>query len=136
MKRSILVPLFVCTALGLLTLAATAATVLPFPVKVGGKAAVLAKDSDVVAVIADPVAADAELEAGVASNIPMVIINAFPSDATGTVKDGASPFIILAQNTNKVKISATMEGKPLAPGYYVLNIVAANDTARVLLQVK
>lgn len=70
---------------------------LPFPVKVGGQNAVLAKDSDTFARAAEPVANDAELEVMKDGEVAMVIVNAFPSDAAGKIRDGATPIILMAQ---------------------------------------
>lgn len=112
------------------------ASILPFPVKVGGQEAKAEGADPLVATLAEPVAADAEIEVTVEEDLPVLIISAFPSDANGTPADGATPAIIVGQNTKVVKLDATMDKKTLAPGFYVLNLAAAGKTARVLLQVK
>lgn len=137
MKRSLIACTLALAALALWPAPSSAQTMLPFPVLVGGQKAVLAKDSDPFAKVADPVAADAELEVLKDGEVAMVIINAFPADAAGKVKDGANPAILMAQpNTKKLKLDATLDKKKLEPGYYVMNIVAGDNTARVMIQVK
>jgi hypothetical protein len=111
---------------------AIAADILPFGVKVGGQSA-KAKTS-IFATVAKPVAPDAEME--VDSKAPMIIVNVFPCDKKGTVKSGAQPEVILLQNTNKIKLSNTMSKKKLAPGEYIMNIVAEGKTSRVKFTVK
>lgn len=111
---------------------AVADDILPFGVKVGGQSA-KAKTA-IFATIAKPVAPDAELE--VDAKGPMIIVNVFPCDKKGTVKSGAQPEIILLQNTNKINLSNTMSKKKLAPGEYIMNVVAEGKTSRVKFTVK
>jgi hypothetical protein len=110
--------------------------ILPFGVKVGGQVAKVEKASEVFAKLKEPVGANAELEIVVEGAVPMLIINAFPCDAAGTVKPEAAPAIFFVENSKKVKLDATMDKKKLEPGFYALNIVAVEKTARVLLQIK
>jgi hypothetical protein len=111
---------------------AIAADILPFGVKVGGQSA--KAKTEIYATVAKPVTPDAEME--VDSKAPMIIVNVFPCDKKGTVKSGVQPEIILLQNTNKIKLSNTMSKKKLAPGEYIMNVVAEGKTSRVKFTVK
>jgi hypothetical protein len=65
-----------------------------------------------------------------------IIVNVFPSDVMGVVKSGLKPEIILASGTDHFKLDQTMSKKKLAPGTYLMNIVFAGKTERVLFSVK
>lgn len=111
-----------------------AAEMLPFGVTLGGTKAAQTADGAAFATVATPVAADAELVLDV--DAPMVIINVFPCDDKGTVKDGAAPAIIMIQGGKQVKMDQTVDKKKLAAGNYIMNIVAGDKTARVKFTVK
>ena len=49
--------------------------------------------------------------------------------------DGAPAAILFVQNTNQVKLDATMDGKKLPAGTYLMNVVAHNKTSRVVFTV-
>lgn len=107
---------------------------LPFPVTVGGQAAV-AKAGEPFAKIPSPVAADAAVE--VAVNAPMTIINVTAYDvAKKEPVAGAATAIILLQGTPKGSLDKTMDSKKLAPGNYIMSVVADGKTDSVMLQVK
>jgi hypothetical protein len=112
----------------------TTSAALPFAVKLAGQSAV-AKGDAAFATIEQPVADNAELEIAV-DNPEMVIINAFPSDEKGNVKENAVAAIIIFQKTNKGKIDQTMDKKKLVAGVYLMNIVAGEKTSRVVFRVK
>lgn len=105
----------------------------PFDVKVAGQLATPTGNS--VAVVANPVSADSEVEV-VASVTDTMFVNAFASDATGKVANTTSPEVIMVSGTNKFKLNQTMSKKSLAPGTYMMNIMANNETSRVLFTVK
>ena len=105
----------------------------PFEVTVGGHKAAVKADDDVFAVIAEPVQPDAMLV--ITEKSPMLIINAFPCKEDGTVPMDAPAAIIFAQDTNQVKLDATMDKKMLAPGTYLMNVVAHQKTSRVVFTV-
>lgn len=106
----------------------------PFPVTVGGQAAVLEEEAQLFAVVPEPVKAGDELHIGESS--ALLIVNAFACKADGSVlQNGPPAAIIFAKETAVVKLGQTMDQKALAPGTYLLNIVAHNATSRVLLTV-
>ena len=119
-------------ALTLCLAAAAWANPLPFGVSVGGQAA--EATSDTTATVPGPVAADAAIVCDVTAD--MIIINVFPSDEAGNAASDAQPAIIIIQGGNTGALNQTMDGAPLAAGWYLMNIVAGSDTARVVFQVQ
>lgn len=113
---------------------AGAGTALPFGVKLGGQQAVAKGDAG-FATVEQAVAADAELEVAV-DKPEMVIINVFPADDKGNVKEGAAAIIILFQKINKGKIDQTMDKKKIPAGTYLMNVMAADKTSRIVFKVK
>lgn len=65
-----------------------------------------------------------------------IIVNVFPSDLKGVVESGIKPEVIMVNGTDHFKLDQTMSKKKLAPGTYLMNIVFAGKTERVLLSVK
>lgn len=106
---------------------------LPFDVSLGGQKAVMQEGNEMFATIARPVKADAVL--ALEAQVPMLIVNAFPCAADGTVQEGQPAAVIFAQNTKEVKLDATMDKKTLKPGNYLANIVANSATARIVFTV-
>jgi len=106
---------------------------LPFSVTVGGQAAV-AKADAAFATIEKPVAADAALEVGAKGD--MIIVNVVAADEKGTPKEGATPAIIVIQSGNKTTLAKTMDGKKLAPGAYLMAVVAEGKSASVFLKIQ
>jgi len=107
---------------------------LAFPVSVGGQAAKPVA-AGTHATIADPVAANATVTVGV--DAETVIVNIFPSDEKGTVDSGATPKIIVAQNTRSFSLDQTMDKTTLTAGTYLMNVVASpHGTARIVFVVK
>lgn len=107
--------------------------IFAFAVKIGGQDA--KPTNEIFATIDKPVAADAEIE--VEGSPAMLILNVVKSDKQGNVDAGAAPVVIMAQNSNKVKLDATMDKSKLAPGTYIANIVQAEKgTSRVLFTVQ
>lgn len=107
---------------------------LPFGVKVGGQDAVYsAKANPVFAKIAKPVSGAAEIEVA-SADTTLIILNIFPTDEKGG--NIGVPKALLMQNTNKSTLDKNMEGKKLEPGWYGMNVVASQKTARVLFKVE
>ncbi len=114
--------------------AAGASTALPFGVKLGGQQATAKGDAN-FATVEKAVADNAELEVAV-DKPEMVIINVFPSDEKGTPKDGAAAIIIMFQKTNKGTIDQTIDKKKIPAGTYLMNVVAADKTSRIVFKIK
>ncbi len=111
-------------------------TPLPFSVTIGGQAATVKGDPSKTAhaSIEKPVAANATLEVGAKGD--MTIINVVAANDQGTPNEGATPAIIVIQNGNKTTLDKTMDGKKLAPGNYLMAVVAEGKTSSVLLKVQ
>lgn len=106
---------------------------LPFDVTLGGQKAALQQGNGLFATIAKPVKPDAML--ALDAPVPMLIVNAFPCAEDGSVQDGQPAAVIFAQNTQEVKLDATMDKKALKPGIYLANIVANSATACIVFSV-
>ena len=106
----------------------------PFEVTLGGQKAEIGEWGDLFAVVKEPVKADAVLS--LEKEAPMLIVNAFPCKEDGTIlMDGAPAAVIFANQTKEVKLDATMDKKELAPGTYLMNVVANGKTSRVVFTV-
>jgi hypothetical protein len=106
----------------------------PFEVTLGGQKAEIGEWGDLFAVVKVPVKADAVLS--LEKEAPMLIVNAFPCKEDGTIlMDGAPAAVIFANQTKEVKLDATMDKKKLAPGTYLMNVVANGKTSRVVFTV-
>lgn len=128
---------FMCLVFALLISAAVWAETsvgLPFGVKLGGQEAI---PSGVVGKIAEPVANDADLELAVETK-DTVFVNFFVSDANGNVTNANSSAveIIMVNAANKFKINQTMSKNSLKAGIYLANIMANNQTSRIVFTVK
>ena len=117
--------------IGLAFAPARAGDALPFSVTVGGQAA---KDGTPFAKLTEPVAANAPIEVGAKAD--MVIINVHKANADGSPAEGGQPAIILLQGTNKGALDQTMDKQKLAPGKYLLSVVAGDKTASIQFTVK
>ncbi len=106
----------------------------PFPVMVGDQAAAKEEGEDNFAVVKSPVAAGAKV--AVKEVEGQVIVNLFPSDKNGEVKNGEQPLILLFQAGKSKSLGDNMGGKEVKTGYYVANVVANGKTSRVFFQVK
>ena len=109
--------------------------ILPFPVTVGGQEAKAKSPTSIYAELEKEVAADAEVELKL-EKPTMIFINVFPCDAKGATIPGGKTTVIVAQNTTKAKLDATIDKSTLKPGLYISNIVAAGKTSRVMFKVK
>lgn len=107
----------------------------PFDVTIGGNKAVMMEGNQLFAVIENPVKPDALLE--IEKAVPMLIINAFAVKENGAVMEpGEQPAVYFVKDSNKVKLSETMDKKPLKPGRYLVNVVANGKTSRVVFLVE
>ncbi len=106
---------------------------LPFPVSVGGQAATY-KKGEPFAKLAKQVKNDAALEVN-AKGDP-IIINVHKTNAKGEPVPGDTPAIILLQGTNKGTLAGTMDKSKLAPGDYLLSVVADGKTATILFKIE
>ena len=99
----------------------------------GEQTAAMKTGNELFAVVEKAVPADVAVTIEEAS--PLLVINAFPCREDGTVLEGQPAGIIFARNAREVKLNATMDKKPLAPGTYLMNVVAHNKTSRVVFTV-
>ena len=114
------------------------ATIYPFDVRIGGQTAVIEGDPKVAsfAKIANPVAADAQLEV---DGVPgTLIVNVFPVRPNGEVPAGASAQtkVLFLSSGTKIGLNATMDQSVLTPGLYGANVVYAGTTSRVMFIVR
>jgi hypothetical protein len=107
---------------------------LPFAVKIGGEAA-QTKAGAAFASIEKAVPADAAIEIGT-KGADMSIINVVAADAKGTPKEGATPAVLIIQSGTTTTLAKTMDKQKLAPGNYLMSIVAEGKTASISLQVQ
>jgi hypothetical protein len=107
---------------------------LPFAVKIGGEAA-QAKAGAAFARIEKAVPADAAIEIAT-KGADMSIINVVAADAKGTPKEGATPVVLIIQSGTTTTLDKTMDKQKLAPGNYLMAIVAEGKTASISLKVQ
>ena len=105
----------------------------PFTVKIGEQEAEMKDRNDLFAVIAKPVKADAVLK--IAKKSDFLIANACPCKEDGTILQGNNVVAIFGQNTDVLKMDATLTKKPLQPGTYLMNVVAHGTTSRVVFTI-
>lgn len=128
-------PLLVLAGLAVLPLRADDGRplILPFDLTLGGVKAQVEEGNQLFASIGEPVKPDAVLK--LEKPVPMLIVNAFPCHDDGTVDQAAPAAVIFAQNTDQVKLDATIDGKKLAPGSYLANVVAESKTSRIVFTI-
>ena len=107
---------------------------LPFGVSLGGQAATY-KKGEPFAKVAKPVKNDAAIEVAAKAD-GTIIINVNKTDAKGAPAPGGQPAIIILQSTNKGTLAGTMDKQKLAPGSYLLNVIADGKTASILFTVE
>ena len=107
---------------------------LPFGVSLGGQAATY-KKGEPFAKVANPVKNDAAIEVAAKAD-GTIIINVNKTDAKGAPAPGGQPAIIILQSTNKGTLAGTMDKQKLAPGSYLLNVIADGKTASILFTVE
>lgn len=105
----------------------------PFEVTLGGQKATVKTQDDLFALVAEPVQGNATLT--LAEKSQMLVINAFPCKEDGTVQMDRPVAIVFAQDTNEVKLDDTFDKQKLAPGMYLMNVVAHQKTSRVVFTV-
>ena len=105
----------------------------PFDITLGGTKAEMKAGNELFAEVSKPVTDDAVL--ALEKQVPMLIVNAFPCKEDGTVEDTQAAAIIFANNVKEVKLDATMDKKKLKPGTYLANVVAENQTSRIVFTV-
>ncbi|MGB8353364.1 MAG: hypothetical protein WCD79_05715 [Chthoniobacteraceae bacterium] len=106
---------------------------LPFAVSVGGQAATY-KAGDTFARVAKSVKNDAAIE--VTTTGAMTIINVNKTNENGEPAAGGTPAVILLQGTNKGTLAGTMDKQKLAPGSYLMSVVADGKTASILFTIE
>jgi len=107
---------------------------LPFPVSLGGQAATY-KKGEPFAKIAQPVKNNAAIEV-TAKGGELIIINVNKTNSKGEPAPGGTPAVILLQGTNKGSLDGTMDKSKLAPGDYLLSVVAEGKTATIQFKVE
>jgi hypothetical protein len=107
---------------------------LPFDVMLGDQKATMKTGNEVFAVVEKPVKPNVMLT--LEKNTPMLIINAFACKEDGSVEQGTPAAVIFAQNTANTPLDATLDKKPLAPGAYLMNVVAGQETARIVFTIE
>ncbi|MBE2180672.1 MAG: hypothetical protein IAE97_09400 [Chthoniobacterales bacterium] len=132
--KSRLLPLVAFLALAFVPARAQESTALPFPVSLGGQAATY-KAGEPFAKIANAVKNDAAIEVG-AKESGMIIINVHKVTGSGEPVQGSQPAVILLQGTTKGALDGTMDQQKLAPGNYLLSVVADGNTASILFEVE
>lgn len=108
--------------------------VMPFPVTLAGQNT--AKKNSICAQITNPVSNNAEIVVDAKAD-KMMIINVYPSDANAKIPQGAKCLILLIKKgENKTTLDKTTSKEKLKSGIYLMNVMAAGKTARVLFTVK
>jgi len=65
----------------------------------------------------------------------VLIANASPCKEDGTIVEGDKVLSIFGQNTDSLKLVATIKNEPLKPGTYLLNVVAHDKTSRLIFTI-
>jgi len=108
---------------------------LPFPVKIGGQEAKVESEDARYAIIEQPVALNATVE--VNDITPLLMLNLFKYDEKGVLIYTLPPFVVKAQNTNRVQLDQTLHQLPLDPAKYLVFVIQGDKgTARILLTIK
>lgn len=105
----------------------------PFKVTIGEQEAVMKNPGDLFAVIEKPVKADDLLK--IDKKAEILIANACPCKEDGTILDGKDVIAIFAQNSDVLKLEATLKKEALKPGTYLMNVVAHGTTSRVVFTI-
>lgn len=108
---------------------------LPFPVRIGGQTAVYKAGSGAPhATIPKPVRTDAVVSAE--TKAPRITFSLSPSDEAGKLKPGSAPMMILLENGQTAKLTENALGRPVAPGWYIAEVIASPLSARILFKVE
>jgi len=108
--------------------------VLPFEVIIGDQIATHSEKHEHIGIIAEPVQNSAEVT--LPDSDGQVIVNAFPSDASGDTLPAAQAKVLLFDADDSGRLDQTIDGSKLASGYHLLNIMVGGKTARVLIRVR
>ena len=106
---------------------------LPFQVSVNGNEA--RTDTEVAAVIDDPVPATAEIVCNT-ENRDLITITFMPCNKEGIVVPGKKPALIILRDSNKTTLDNTTDGKKLKPGFYLMDVTAGDKTSRIVIKIK
>lgn len=117
-------------------LSAEADSALPFDVTLGGAKARLARPDATFARVASPVPADASVTVGIPfDDTTTIVISVYKANAEGKVLPDSPPASIVLSGTNRGSLSDTVNGKPLAGGWYRMNVVAGGRIAVVAFRI-
>lgn len=106
---------------------------LPFSVSVGEQQATVTGKMDLFATLERPVELADPLVIG--KEAPQLIVNAFECLPDGTVLEQGAPVIWFQQTTDTIALDAPMQGRLESGKTYLLNIVAHNTTARLVMTI-
>lgn len=104
----------------------------PFEVKLNGETAKTKGGNAIFAVYSKAFPANAEIEVAATGQ---VIVNVFPCDSKGNPVSGQAPAILIFQ-APKSSLAKTMDGKQLASGKYLANVVAESKTSRIVFDIQ
>ena len=105
----------------------------PFKVSIGEQEATISDPADLFAVIAKPVKASDLIK--IEEKAEVILANASPCQADGTVLGGEAVVNLFVQNSDSLGLVATLKKEPLKPGTYLLNVVAHGKTARIVFSI-
>ena len=105
----------------------------PFDVTVGGQVAEMQQGNMLFAAVEKPVKSSAVV--ALEKESPLFVVNAFPCEEDGTVKENQPAAVIFKNKAKEVKLNETIDKKTLKPGTYLMNVVAHNTTSRVVFTV-
>ncbi|MFT6238149.1 MAG: hypothetical protein ACJAQT_000219 [Akkermansiaceae bacterium] len=105
----------------------------PCTVTMGEQEAVMKNPGDLFAIIDKPGKADDVLK--VAKKAEVLIANVCPCKVDGTILDGNNVIPIFAQNSDTLKLEATLKEEALKPGTYLINVGAHGTTSRVVFTI-
>ena len=120
--------------LSALALSAERPLFLPFDLSLGGQKAEMADGNDLFAPIPEAVTPDATLK--LEKKVPMLIVNAFACAADGTVDEATPALVLFVRDATEVRLDQSLDGRKLAPGTYLANVVADGTTARIVFRVE
>ena len=106
---------------------------LPFQVAINGNAA--KTNTEIAAVISEPVPADAEIVCDTENN-DLITITFMPCDKDGVVISGKAPELILIREGNKTTLDQTTDKKKLSKGFYLMDVTSGDKTSRIVIEIK
>jgi len=105
---------------------------LQFGVTIGGRRASLC--SERCARIEAAVPKDAKVDFDLSGN-EVVVATIYPCDADGVAIPGGKPAAIVVYGGNKTSLDKTSDGKPLSPGYHLMDVSAGGRNSRILFEI-